>query len=203
MKVFPLSTTSDIFITKALPLLEKCYEQISYLNPNQYPEYPHKPFRHLLAFGASVAVHVFNDSCVFDTWKQLYLAHPKEWIFAFISYDAKNSVEALTNLKEPGIEFNAACFFIPQHVWEITSEGIIIHKGNASALIQEIEEYEDQKTDTATTIVSSPLSLISKETYLHTISRIQLFLEEGNAYEINFCMPFKGKGTIQPANTYL
>jgi len=201
MTFVPLTISSADFIAKALPLLNKCYEHIAYTNPNEYKDYPCGPYRHLIAFGSVFSSQIFNDTYVFDSWQRIRHMFPKDWLFVFVSYDAKNSVETIPNSKEPAIEFNTASFFVPEHVWEITREGIILHKGNASAMIAEIVEYTVEMKSIPASVNIQPM--VSKEVYIESASYIQRQLEKGNAYEVNFCIPFKGTGVIDPVETYL
>jgi para-aminobenzoate synthetase component I len=202
MSSIGLHNTSAAFIAKALPWLESRYETISYLNPNNYDEYPRKPFRHLLAFGAEVQVEVQDDQTVFKVWNLLRSKYPKEWLFVFISYDAKNSVEQLESIQPKAINSKAATFFIPEHVWELTADSIHILKGEGSRLIDEIQ----RATAASTAASHAPLEikpLISKQTYIERIGQLQTLIRKGDAYEINYCIPFTGKGKIEPAETYL
>jgi len=138
---------------------------------------------------------------VFDAWKEIRAHYPKDWLFIFASYDSKNSVEELTSAKEAGIKSSPATFIIPQHVWEISSETIEIHKGNGQNLINEIESSFTTEYQSITDITIK--HLVSKETYLKDFEHIQKFIREGNAYEINYCIPFKGSGTINASAIYL
>jgi len=201
MSSIQLHSSSIHFIEKALPFLEERYEAISYLNPNSYNRYPNKPFRHLLAFGSEMSIEVWDTTKVFDTWNMLRLKHPKEWIFIFVSYDAKNSTEELTSSKPEAINCAVATFFIPQHVWEISSDSIHILKGNGSALIEEIKTYKVPAKEKRSTISIQPL--VSKNNYIETVEILQALIRKGDAYEINYCIPFIGKGKIDPSQTYL
>jgi len=201
MSSIQLHSSSIHFIEKALPFLEERYEAISYLNPNTYNRYPNKPFRHLLAFGSEMSIEVWDTTKVFDTWNMLRLKHPKEWIFIFVSYDAKNSTEELTSSKPEAINCAAATFFIPEHVWEISSDAIHILKGKGAALIEEIKTYKVSAKEKRSTISIQPL--VSKNNYIETVEILQALIRKGDAYEINYCIPFIAKGKIDPNQTYL
>jgi len=200
MNTVPLHISSESFIEKALPWLEDRYGKIIYLNPNQYSSYPQKAFRHLIAFGSETSIQPDNSTLVFDTWNEIRTRYPKDWLFVFASYDSKNSVEDLTSSKKPGITFNIATFIVPEHVWEISNNSIEIRKGNGQNIINEIGSHTNIDR------VSSPVFIqpvVSRESYFQAFKKIQAFIREGNAYEINYCIPFKGKGKLHPVSTYL
>ncbi len=202
MSSIRLHNTPTAFITKALPWLESRYETISYLNPNSYDQYPHKPFRHLLAFGAELQVEVPDDQVVFNVWNRLRSKYSKDWLFVFISYDAKNSVEQLESTQPKGINSKAATFFIPEHVWELTADSIYILKGEGATFIEEIQRATAASTTNSHAAIEIK-PLISKQTYIERVKQLQALIGKGDAYEINYCIPFSGKGKIDPAETYL
>src|SRR4051812_17039376 len=129
MNTVALDSSSDIFISKALSWLEQRYDKITYLNPNDYSNYPQKPFRQLIAFGSEFSVQTNPDQNIFDTWNTVRNQYSKDWLFIFVSYEGKNSVEELASKKEQAINFNTATFNIPEHVWEITSTEVRFLKG--------------------------------------------------------------------------
>jgi para-aminobenzoate synthetase component I len=200
MITVPLHSSSESFIIKALSCLDTREDHIYYLNPNQYNNYPQQPFRHLLSFGSEHEFEIKSNENFFDRWTELRKQFPKDWMFVFASYDCKNSVEVLTSSKEQGIPFSAATVVIPSEVWEITENTINILKGNGKSYINEIESHVEKTVHQNGAIVITPL--ITKETYVHTVEYIQKFIRAGNAYEINYCIPFKGHGKIDPIETY-
>ncbi len=201
MSFLPLHTTSEAFIEKALPWLEDRYFHIAYLNPNGYAAYPQEAFKHYLAFGSEVAIHITDTTNVFKTWNEIKNRYPNEWIFVFVSYEGKNSVEQLHSSKEAGIAFAAATFFIPQHVWEIQPDGIHIRKGTGSSIISDIQDAEVAIPMQQSNIAVK--QVVSKESYFNAFDQLQQIIAQGDAYEINYCIPFTATGNLSPAETYL
>ncbi|WP_299247760.1 anthranilate synthase component I family protein [uncultured Cytophaga sp.] len=202
MKRIALTEDIDTFIRKTLFWLDKNADTFTYLNPNQYVHYPQKAFRHLIAFGSDYSLQITDTTKIFEALEQTRNNYPMDWLFTFLSYDAKNSVEAVqTNKKQP-IDFKAATINIPKHVWEITATEIHILKGDASGIVNQINTFqhtEITKRDTPIKISH----LVTRDEYIHQVTRIQKFIQEGNAYEINYCIPFTGTGTLNPVETYL
>jgi para-aminobenzoate synthetase component 1 len=192
----------DAFIRKTLFWLDKNVNTFTYLNPNQYSHYPQHAFRHLIAFGSEYCVRVTDTMNVFDVLEQTRATYSTDWLFTFMSYDAKNSVEALQSNKQQAIAFHAATINIPTHVWEITSNEIHVLKGDGTEILNQINAFldtENNKQDTPINIHH----LVSREEYIKQVTSIQTFIQEGNAYEINYCIPFIGIGNLNPVDTYL
>lgn len=201
MNTIPLDNSSDIFIAKALSWLEKNYDKITYLNPNQYNTYPQKPFRHLIAFGSEHSVDIHSSQYIFDAWKAIREEYPKDWLFAFVSYEGKNSVEDVPSAKQQAIHFNTATFNIPTHVWEITPNEIYILKGEGNFIISEIQSCSIENTKPENKITIN--HLVTKTDYISQVTAIQQYIKEGNAYEINYCIPFVGSGKLNAVATYV
>jgi len=200
MITVPLDSSSDIFIAKALSWLEKKYVNITYLNPNQYKNYPQKPFRQLIAFGSEHSVEINTSRHIFDTWEEIRNQYPNDWLFTFISYEGKNSVEDISSNKKQAIRFNTATFNIPQHVWEITPNEIRLLKGAGSSIISEIHAYRiEEKKQQANVTINH---LVDRSHYIKQVTAIQKYIREGNAYEINYCIPFTGNGKLNAVETY-
>ena len=201
MNTVALDNSSDIFIAKTLSWLEKNFDNITYLNPNHYNNYPQKPFRHLIAFGSEYAVQTDASQHIFTAWEEIRSRYSKDWLFVFVSYEGKNSVEELSSQKKQAIHFNTATFNIPQHVWEIGSNEIRILKGAGNSIIADIlsDSIEEQTQQTAIKIHH----LVSRADYIEQVTTTQTYIREGNAYEINYCIPFVGKGKLNAVDAYL
>ncbi|WP_018344913.1 chorismate-binding protein [Cytophaga aurantiaca] len=201
MNTVALDSSSDIFISKTLSWLEQRYDHITYLNPNNYTNYPQKPFRHLIAFGSEFSVQAELNQNIFDIWKDIRNKYSKDWLFVFVSYEGKNSVEEITSNKEQAISFSTATFSIPEHVWEITSNEVRILKGTGHSIVSNINAYSTEvKKEQATISIEH---VVSRSHYIEQVTKIQKYICEGNAYEINYCIPFIGKGILNPVDAYL
>lgn len=200
MNTVALDSSSDIFISKALPWLENQYANITYLNPNKYNNYPQKPFRQLIAFGSEHSLQLNTSHNIFNVWEEIRNQYSNDWLFVFVSYEGKNSVEDLSSQKKQAIRFNTATFNIPQHVWEISSNEVRILKGNGHSIISDIQAYCDAEKKQQAPIAIS--HLVDRSHYIKQITAIQKYIREGNAYEINYCIPFTGKGILNAVDTY-
>jgi len=200
MMTVQLDSASETFIANALRWLDNQYDKITYLNPNQYTNYPQKPFRHLIAFGSDFSVQTSSKENIFDVWKEIRSQYPQDWLFAFVSYEGKNSVEEISSKKDQAIRFNTATFTIPEHVWEISSNEVRILKGAGNAIINDILNYRIEEKTQQTNITIH--HLVSRSHYIDQVTAIQKYIVEGNAYEINYCIPFIGKGKLNAVETY-
>lgn len=200
MTQIDLAIPSEQFIHKALHWLDNNCDSFTYLNPNQYNQYPQKAFRHLLAFGSTLTVSIDDTRQVFDLLEKTRLAHPLDWLFVFMCYDAKDGLEDLqTGLKQT-LPFRSASFIIPEHVWEINSNTIHILKGTGASILQEIQSFtEPEQTERNPFTINQ---LVSKQHYLEQVAKIQTYIRAGNAYEITYCIPFTGKCVLPVVDTY-
>ena len=126
-----------------------------------------------------------------DTLSKLHQLHAtkRDWMFGHICYDYKNKLEpGLISSHTHTTGFPIACFFIPRTVCHI----------NPAQTILTIESFDDPhniyKAINETEIVNGdPLpklqfsSVIKKEQYLETISKLRKHIGDGDCYEINFC----------------
>jgi para-aminobenzoate synthetase component 1 len=129
--------------------------------------------------------------------------HHGKWIFIHLSYDLKNSIEIrLKSEHQDPIGFPLMTLFVPEFV------GII--EGGKSKLLQQhltnntITEIPIPETTTPENAnINSPKpnlifqdDLIFEVPYTNALSQIHHHLQQGDIYEINYCLPFQGKGKI-------
>ncbi len=129
--------------------------------------------------------------------------HQGKWIFIHIAYDLKNSIEKrLKSEHQDPIGFPLMTLFVPEFV------GII--KGGKSKLVQqhltkntiteipipETNLIENANVKTSKIILTFQDDFIFEEKYTAALNRIHQHLQQGDIYEINYCLPFQGSGKI-------
>lgn len=127
-----------------------------------------------------------------------------DWLFGYITYDAKNQLENLNsnNLNQhqlPDLEFH-----IPEIVIEWNNEQGWIHcldsaEINLEELHYKLTTYKSLETNEAN-VQFKPQ--IDKLTYKKHITELKQEIQQGNIYEVNFCQNFSTKGTINPYQTF-
>lgn len=145
---------------------------------------------HLLENG-SVAELEKNPWEAFQDFRTKY---PMEWMFGFLGYDLKNSIEDLVSENPASLEAPDLYFFIPELVVKISDDRVEVIKGELSK-------------DLPMTEIEGEISIISthqleKEKYLEKIITAQNSIREGDFYEINISHPLEFKLTGQAWDLY-
>lgn len=130
--------------------------------------------------------------------------HLGKWIFVHFSYDLKNCIEKrLKSEHQDPIGFPLMTLFVPEFV------GII--EGGKSKLLQQHLTHNTiteipipETTPLENANINSPKpnlifqeDLIYEEPYTNALTQIHHHLQQGDIYEINYCLPFQGAGKIK------
>ena len=113
-----------------------------------------------------------------------------DWIFGHLSYDLKNEIEDLTSENEDRIGFQDFYFFIPEFVFILSKDSVIIGADeavNTKIVFDEIESIVPVEKSLPKAAVKSNFS---KEEYLETVRKLQQHILRGDCYEICFCQEF-------------
>jgi para-aminobenzoate synthetase component I len=125
---------------------------------------------------------------------QIFIDQTPDWLFGYLSYDLKNSIEQLSSENLDSLDFPLAKFFRPEIVALVKGEEL------------EIQYFENQtskeKIDQLTTLFSTPVSgdshfnisfepAISKANYIRDVFCIKEHLQLGDIYEMNYCLAFE------------
>ncbi len=179
----------------------------TYLNPNEI-DYPNEPFSGLLAIGTKQIVP-FGE-LAFQSLEQFH-ASKKCWLFGFLTYDLKNELENLESTNPDFLKFPKAYFYEPEYLFKFEKEQVwswrvdeeeIENKYLKQSTRQYFSEPADvqlqsrcpQNSTSKQTSHSSAKSKIqprtSRKQYLEDVQSIRKHIEEGDVYELNYCMEF-------------
>lgn len=167
------------------------YREVVFLDSNanhqKYDEYD-----------AVLAVDAFT-SIVTDTkeaFKKLneFQKTTQDWLFGYLSYDAKNAIEKLQSNNHDGLQFPEIFFFQPQKIILLKGDTITFKYLNMVSdeidtdwnEIKEIVSIENEDSFKQSAIQQR----ISKESYLEKVKQLQEHIHRGDIYEVNFCMEF-------------
>ena len=137
----------------------------------------------LIAVGVKDEI-VCNDHA-FEQLRQFKNSHLKEWMFGYFTYDLKNQLEHLASNHPNNIGFPALYFFVPQKLLVIDVDGNIVVG----------HEWVDEILSATHTQkpIGKPIQLhqqVSKEKYIQQVEQIRTHIEEGDVYELNYCVEF-------------
>jgi para-aminobenzoate synthetase component 1 len=127
-----------------------------------------------------------------------------QWAFGHITYDYKNEIEALKSEQQSPFQFPNLSFFQPEVVAILQSKNIqILHCSNTATeqnLISALSKPVVEKSDS--TKSNKIIDLTTKQEYLQNVRKLLNHIQQGDIYEINYCIGFRHDGEINPYETF-
>jgi para-aminobenzoate synthetase component 1 len=133
------------------------------------------------------------DSCFFAGNRELTendLWQKEIFKVGILGYDFKNQIEKLESNNAEFFSLPDLCFFEPELIFKIVSEGIYASSKLSEEFLSEIETQLIPETVSVACKISPQ---ITKERYLQSVRTIQNEILEGNTYEANFCQAYSGE----------
>lgn len=165
------------------------------------------------SFDACLAVEEFTSiktdyQNAFDKLKE-YQTYTKDYIFGYISYDAKNDIEKLTSENFDNLNFPDLYFFQPQKIIFLNKNTLEFHylklvDNQIENDFNTIINYKTEKNTTNTNSLDIKIKLrVHKDEYFKKINEIINYIKRGDIYEVNFCQEFYAENTtINPYKIY-
>lgn len=149
--------------------------------------------KNYLCFGEGLTC-TFHDKLDFDKLEAFIQQHKGSFIYGYISYDAKNSIENTSSNNVDYINAPIAHFHVPTTVVELSDESIQFIQGADTnenrhyvhSLLMELNNPQKQS-------VNSFEWLTEKSTYLERVNQLKDHIQRGNIYEINYCQQLLSK----------
>lgn len=151
----------------------------------------------------AIDILTFGSNCTFDQIDNFIEKHRGKWIFSHLNYDIKNNIEnrLQSNHIDP-IAFPLLTFIVPEFVLVMEEgEAKMYQQKNSLDSCYEIPlptfSQSKIKTQVSTTTDLNFLDeQIFKDSYTRALKKIQQHLQQGDIYEINYCLPFQARGHI-------
>ncbi len=137
------------------------------------------------------------DFLALDAFMETYKGNP---IFTLLSYDVKNSVEALTSENKDVIQAPLLLFVVAEEYVKLDGEHTdISHLSEAAKCTLSSLLIRNKQAFPA---VFKPQT--SKEKYLETVIKLKEHIQQGDFYEINYCQEFVANDVenISPISIY-
>lgn len=143
-----------------------------------------------LCFGASKSI-TFLDAIDFNELQEFIDQNQHTFIYGYISYDAKNSIERLSSKNSDFIGAPTLHFNVPDVAVKIEKSTITFLQGNdtpknrteIASILQELATINDE--------IAHPFEArIDKKTYLSKVEQLKAHIQRGDIYEINFCQEY-------------
>lgn len=185
-------TISDEFKHQILNWATSHYEQVAWLDSNQYPD-SNRKVEAVLATAAFSTFEQYTTENAFENLKS-YIRETGDWIFGFLSYDLKNDIENLQSKNFDGLQFPEIYFFQPIKIIFFEKNKLIFSYLSASSSdidsdFEKIMSFSPPKTSSMER-KGKIKSKISKASYLKRVSEMQKYIARGDIYEANFCQEF-------------
>jgi para-aminobenzoate synthetase component I len=168
------------------------FNEIVYLDSNRLENanQPYPTYDFVLATDAltSLKSDTYN---LFENLKE-YQKITNDWIFGFITYDAKNDIEKLNSNNQDGLNFPDLFFFQPKKLFFCKDNSLEIHYLNFCE-----DELEDDFNEILTIQIKlNPVNSIKIQHKINEIdyeiafNKILNHIQLGDIYEANFCQEF-------------
>ena len=201
------------FKKKAFAWAANAFDICCCLDNNGYAEGLFAPeFECLIACGVQDEIVLNDDALAFEKLKKFQI-EKQDWLFGFLSYDLKNSVEKLQSNHFDSIQMPDLHFFQPQIVLKISKNECQIvrnteggNKNQVSKIVNIFEDIEnfDLIENTTQNIDFQLKTRFNKNEYLEKIEQIKHHILRGDIFEMNFCQEFYGENvSLNPIHLFL
>lgn len=191
-----LTTNGMLFFQNVLHWAQ-AFQYVCALDHNEIA-YPMQPFQRIIGVSNGKPLDFLTDRPYLPQLQACLLE--QKWLLGFLSYDLKNEIEDLSTQKAIHQALPPIFFFEPEFLFLIY-EGVVEIHGKAP--IPPIPSYLLSPA-MLLPYKKSIKALTDKPTYLADVARIRQHIEEGDVYEMNYCMAYEGEGQpIDPFRTFL
>jgi len=154
----------------------------------------------LIAVGSTAELLITDTKNIFEQVQQL-CDKIVGWLFGYLTYDIKNSIEHLQSKNSDGLEFPLLCFFSPKVVLQIKRNNISVFYDDDFVTKEEADEIykigfsENITKEKGGFPVINIQSKITKREYIDSVNALKQHIHQGDIYEVNFCQEFYSKNT--------
>jgi len=160
-----------------------------------YLRFPREDCEALLAGGIQDSYEVGAGETIDWIAVKEWMASRGEWIFGWIGYDARRSLESFESEGLESSHFPQLFLFIPKNLFKVSGKHVEVVKGEWSS---ELEHWLLlQNTAKNESVQLTPR--VTFEEYQFHFNRLQRHIALGNIYEVNYCIPFQAKAHLSDA----
>ena len=173
---------------KQLLLWAQQFDDVVWLDSNE-----HKGAIH--SYDAILAVDAFTSikTDYYDAFQRLddYQQTTRDWIFGYLTYDLKNSIEDLQSNNFDGVEFPELYFFQPKKLFLLKDDSVEVRylrlvDDEINSDLRIIEAIDHHKTEPSRNGIKIKLR-IHKDEYFEKVQLMLNHIQRGDIYEANFC----------------
>lgn len=180
------------------------YDEIVWLNSNNYAG-NYDDYDAVLAVDAFTSIKTDFINAFGDL--KDYQASTNDWIFGYLTYDLKNSIENLKSNNFDGLGFSDLYFFQPKKLFLLKGEEVEIQylkmvDDELKEDLMNIDEIEFNGQTHSEEPVKIKLR-IHKDEYFDKVGEMLGHIQRGDIYEANFCQEFYSENCrINPLETF-
>lgn len=116
--------------------------------------------------------------------------HQGKYIFAYLTYDLKNSFEGLISDNPDQLVFPLLHFWVPESLYQLEEKPLLIwgdaQRENQDSAQKFLDLFEDKKS----CITSNFEARTTKKRYFDQFEKLKNALQRGDIYEVNYCQEF-------------
>ena len=182
--------------------LNKRFEQICVFDSNvNINDKRHLSSSVLIAIGATQELCIYNPLDALIKLQEFYDSK-KGWLFGYLTYDLKNTIEPLSSSNCDNHDFPLLQFFAPQVVFEKIKDRASFYFDDEFVSEKEAKEIVDFCFSTSPSqkdVKNEKINIQSKITkvdYISSFNQLKEHIHKGDIYEINFCQEFFAEKVI-------
>lgn len=165
------------------------FENIAIFYPQQIEQYPFGAFPKCVAVGNK---KLNLNPPYFESLKAFIKENPDKKLFGYLGYDLKNELEKLKSENPGTISWEPMNFFVPECIFSFEENQLTIQSEDLNYFLNEVQNLSTENISESGTKsnVSHLKSWTSKSAYIETVNKLRNHIEEGDIYEINYCINF-------------
>lgn len=179
------------------------FREVVFLDSNNYQD-RYGSYEAVLAVDAFTSLQTDDQKAFLEL--QSYQQETNDWLFGYLSYDLKNSIEPIDSQNIDGLDFPDLFFFQPKKVIILAQETLRFeYLGICEEEIA--DDFHTISTLNETKFKQfSALNIqdrVSFKEYVKGFDQMKCHIQRGDIYEANYCMEFYAdQATIDPLETY-
>lgn len=112
-----------------------------------------------------------------------------QWLFGYVTYDYKNTLEDLVSENAETISFDCLHFLQPEMVVSLEKESFQVLYGEQTSL-SVFETIQQLRVPTPVNTPCKVQATLTQQEYLNSVKALQKHIQRGDIYEVNFCQEF-------------
>jgi para-aminobenzoate synthetase component 1 len=165
------------------------FENIVVFYPQQVDKYPFGAFPKCIAVGNK---KLKLNPPYFQSLKSYIKDNPTQKLFGYLGYDLKNELEKLKSENQESIAWKPMNFFVPECIILFEKNQLSIQSEDVNYYYNEIKNVlsSSESKEEGEFKISHLVAWTNKSEYINTVEKLRNHIEEGDIYEINYCINF-------------